>query len=474
MDFFVFRIALKKELCYNNIVYILFSRQQGRNDMSTAINALINFIEKSPTAFHAVASCAAILEENGYEHLCEQDEWNLQAGKGYYLTRNQSSVIAFRIPKEKPRNFLIAASHTDSPMFKIKNEALSLAFDKYLRLNVEPYGGTIFSTWLDRPLSLAGRVIVSNGEKIEARLINFERDLLVIPNVAIHMQRGINSGHSYNPAIDLLPLLSQDVKADFGAFLAAEAGCKKEEIRGYDLYVYNRTAATRIGMDGEFFSAPRIDNLMSVFGTLEGFVNSENADSVNLFYAADNEETGSSTKQGAGSVFLSDVIDRICESMDIDRRRALASSMLLSADNAHAKHPNHPELSDAKNVPHMNGGVVIKSNAAQKYTTDGISASILKEICANAGVPTQEYANRSDMPGGSTLGSIATTLTPMLSVDIGMAQLAMHSAYETAGAFDIDHLIGATKAFYSTALTVLGDGQYCLQFPKRKGARKNV
>lgn len=442
--------------------------------MSTAINALINFIKQSPTAFHAVASCTEILEKQGYVRLCEQDEWNLEAGKGYYLTRNQSSVIAFRIPTGTPRNFLVAASHSDSPMFKLKSEALSPAFDQYARLNIEPYGGTVFSTWLDRPLSLAGRVIISNEDKIEARLIRFDRDLLIIPNVAIHMQRDINSGHSYNPAIDLLPLLSQDAKTDFTAFLAAEAGCQKEEILGYDLYVYNRTPATRIGMNDEFLAAPRIDNLMCVFGTLQGFVNSKNAESVTLFYAADNEETGSATKQGAGSVFLSDIIDRICKGCGIDRCRALASSMLVSADNAHAKHPNHPELSDAQNAPHINGGVVIKSNAAQRYTTDGISASIFGKICAHAGVPTQQYANRSDMPGGSTLGSIATTLTPMLSVDIGMAQLAMHSAYETAGANDIDHLIQATTAFYNTELTVLGDGEYRLQFSKRKGARKNV
>lgn len=442
--------------------------------MSTAINALINFIEKSPTAFHAVASCTEILEAQGYSRLCEQDEWKLEAGKGYYITRNQSSVIAFRIPKGTPCNFLVAASHTDSPMFKVKSEANAPAFEQYARINTEPYGGTIFSTWLDRPLSLAGRVIVSDGEKIEARLINFDRDLLVIPNVAIHMQRGINSGHSYNPAVDLLPLLSQDAKTDFATFVATEAGCKKEALLGYDLYIYNRTPATRFGMNEEFFSAPRIDNLMCVFGTLNGFVSAQNQNSVTLFYAADNEETGSSTKQGAGSVFLSDVIDRICEDCGIDRRRALASSMLVSADNAHAKHPNHPELSDSKNAPHMNGGVVIKSNAAQKYTTDGISASIFGEICAHADVPTQPYANRSDMPGGSTLGSIATTLTPMLSVDIGMAQLAMHSAYETAGTNDIYHLIRATETFYNTELTVEGDGQYRLHFPNKKGARKNV
>ena len=434
--------------------------------MSTAINALINFIEKSPTAFHAVASCAEILEAQGYLCLCEVDEWNLEAGKGYYITRNQSSVIAFRIPNGKPHNFLVAASHTDSPMFKVKRESLSSAFEKYAKVNVEPYGGTIFSTWLDRPLSLAGRVVVSDGEKIEAKLINFERDLLVIPNVAIHLKRDINSGCAYNPAIDLLPLLSQDAKVDFVNFLATEVECKKENLLGYDLYVYNRTAATRIGMNNEFFSAPRIDNLMCAFGTLQGFINSQNENSVSVFYSADNEETGSATKQGAGSVFLSDVIDRICESFGVDRRRALASSMLVSADNGHAMHPNHPELSDAKNAPHLNGGVVIKNNAAQKYTTDGISASIFGEICAHAGVPTQQYANRSDMPGGSTLGSIATTLTPMLSVDIGMAQLAMHSAYETAGCEDIDYLIDAITAFYNADLTATGDGQYRLHFSK--------
>ena len=434
--------------------------------MSTAINALINFIEKSPTAFHAVASCAEMLDSQGYSRLFEGDEWNLEAGKGYYITRNQSSVIAFRVPKGKPRNFMVAASHTDSPMFKVKSESLSSAFEKYAKLNIEPYGGTIFSTWLDRPLSLAGRVVVSSGEKIEAKLINFDRDLLVIPNVAIHLKRDINSGCAYNPAIDLMPLLSQDAKNDFVAFLANEVGCQAEEVLGYDLYVYNRTPATCIGMNNEFFSAPRIDNLMCAFGTLQGFINSENENSISVFYSADNEETGSATKQGAGSVFLSDVIDRICESFGIDRRRALASSMLVSADNGHAMHPNHPELSDAKNAPHLNGGVVIKNNAAQKYTTDGISASIFGEICAHAGVPTQQYANRSDMPGGSTLGSIATTLTPMLSVDIGMAQLAMHSAYETAGTDDIDHLINASTAFYNTKLTVIADGQYRLQFSK--------
>jgi aspartyl aminopeptidase len=224
----------------------------------------------------------------------------------------------------------------------------------------------------------------------------------------------------------------------------------------------NRTPSTVWGRNGEFFSAPRIDNLMCAYGTLEGFRATAPKNAVTVYYAADNEETGSSTKQGAGSVFLSDTVDRICEALEKDKRRMLASSMMISADNGHAKHPNHPELSDAQNAPKLNGGVVIKYNAAQKYTTEGLSAAIFEEICQRADVPVQCYANRSDMPGGSTLGSISNTLVPLMTVDIGMAQLAMHSAYETAGSRDTEHLIAAMKAFYSCRLTSSGDGAYRL------------
>jgi aspartyl aminopeptidase len=272
------------------------------------------------------------------------------------------------------------------------------------------------------------------------------------------MKRDINSGCAYNPAIDLLPLLSQDAKADFKALLATEAGCKKEELLGYDLYVYNRTPATRIGADGEFFSAPRIDNLMCAFGTLEGFIKSENKESVTVFYSADNEETGSSTKQGAGSVFLSDVIDRICESFGIDRRRALASSMLLSADNAHAKHPNHPELADAENAPLINDGIVIKWNANQKYATDGISDAIFSTICKRCGAKTQTFYARADMPSGTTLGPISSTKVSITTIDIGLPQLAMHSANETAGAHDLSELIKALTEFFSTSLKKTANG----------------
>ena len=428
-----------------------------------AAQELLSFIHKSPTAFHAVDSITAQLAKNGYSPLNEGDDWNLIPGNGYYVTRNQSSVIAFRLPKSEPAGIMIAASHTDSPMFKLKGNYLSPAFGEYLRLNTEVYGGTILSSWMDRPLSLAGRVILKKDGSFRSVLVNIEKDLLLIPNVAIHCNRGVNSGYTFNPAVDMLPLLAQgEDKTVLSQLLAKELGCNAEDICGMDLYVYCRTNGSVWGAGEEFFSAPRIDNLMCAYCTLQGFVQADSKNTVNVYYSADNEETGSATKQGAGSQFLSDVIDRICDAIGTDRKRMLASSMMVSADNGHAKHPNHPELSDSQNAPRLNGGVVIKSNAAQKYATDGISSAIFEEICQRAQVPVQRFANRSDMPGGSTLGSISNTLVPLITVDIGMAQLAMHSAYETAGCADVSYLTCAMKRFYESELIATGDGFYRL------------
>jgi aspartyl aminopeptidase len=355
---------------------------------------------------------------------------------------------------------MISATHTDSPMLKIKKEHLLDGADGTVRLSTEPYGGMIYSTWLDRPLSVAGRVVICRDGCFETKSVMLDRDLLVIPNVAIHFNRTVNSGYAYNPATDLVPLFAGGKDVTLLDLIAAELGCLASEIVGTDLFVYNRTAGTVFGAEDEFFASPRIDNLMCTWGCLDGLINSVGAkDTVKVFFAADNEETGSATKQGAGSVFLSDVVDLICESFGTDRRSMLASSMMVSADNAHAKHPNHPELSDAKNAPAMNGGVVIKINAAQKYTTDGLSGAIFEEICRAAGVPVQYFHNRSDMAGGSTLGSISNTNVPLLSVDIGMAQLAMHSAYETAGCRDVEYLSEAMRAFYASDLRAVGDGR---------------
>lgn len=444
-------------------------KMEGTNRSMT--ERLLDFIRKSPTAFHAVNSAATMLKDAGFTCLQEGAEWKLQAGGKYYLTRNQSSIIAFSVPTARARQLLLSASHTDSPMFKLKNDYEAPALGVYQRLNTEVYGGTILSSWLDRPLSLAGRAVVKRADGYHAELFCFDRDLMLIPNVAIHMNRTVNSGYAYNPAVDMLPLFSQlEGAPSLKALLARQLDCADEALVGMDAFVYNRMPGSIWGADEAFFSAPRIDNLMCAFGTLLGFLEAEpQADSLNLWFCADNEETGSATKQGAGSAFLADTLDRICEAFALDKRVLLANGMMVSADNGHAKHPNHPELSDAKNAPNLGGGVVIKTNAAQHYTTDGPSAALFSEICRGAGVPVQNFANRSDQPGGSTLGSISNTKVPLLTVDIGMAQLAMHSAYETAACADCDYLSRAMRAFYSVGISSQQDGAWQLKLANAEG-----
>lgn len=423
---------------------------------------LIEFIEDSPTAFHAVEAISAMLDKAGFTRLNEADMWELETAGKYYVTRNLSSVIAFVIPDTSADSFMVTASHTDSPTFKLKTESEAEAFGKYVKLNVEGYGGMINSSWLDRPLSIAGRVICRTENGFAARLVKIDRDLVLIPNVAVHQNRTINSGFSYNAAVDMMPLYSsKDGRGSLRRIVAEAAGCLEDEIAVSDLYLYNRTKPSIWGADNEFFSSPRIDNLQCAYSTLRGFIASSDACPEIAVYAAfDNEETGSSTKQGANSQLMFDTLQRICEARHLDLRRALASSFMVSADNGHAKHPNHPELSDSMNAPHMNEGVVIKSNAAQKYTTDALSAAIFGSICKKAGVPTQLFANRSDMGGGSTLGSISNTNVAMNTVDIGLAQLAMHSSYETGGCADTLYMIDAITEFYKTKIICEADGVY--------------
>lgn len=437
------------------------------NENIQVTKELIGFIEASPTAFHAVENVGKLLEEAGFVRLSEGEAWSLEAGGKYYVTRNTSSIIAFAMPKEVlPVSFMIMASHTDAPCFKLKSETETDAFGKYVKLNAEPYGGTIFSTWFDKPLSVAGRVILSENGTFTAKTVKIDRDLVLIPNVAIHQNRTVNSGYAYNAAVDLMPLFGGSESKGGLMKLIADAACVEEKsIVSADLYLYNRTPASIWGADREFFSCPGIDNRQCAYGTLKGFLDAVSAGdftSVPVYASFDNEETGSSTKQGAASPFLFDVLSRITEDFGTDLRCALASSFMVSADNGHAKHPNHPELSDAKNSPHMNEGVVIKTNAAQKYTTDALSAAIFTEICRRADVPTQPFANRSDMAGGSTLGSISNTQVSLNTVDIGLAQLAMHSSYETGGTADTAYLIRASEAFYKAKIVCEADGIYKL------------
>lgn len=412
---------------------------------------LFEFIKNSPSAFHTVDTVKRELVENGYTELYESEAWELSEGGKYFVTRNGTSLIAF--VNRSSGGFMISASHSDSPAFRLKiNNEKSGA---QTRLDVEKYGGMIYYSWLDRPLSLAGRVVVKNENGIEARLINLDRDIAVIPSVAIHFNRTVNDGYKFNPAVDLLPLVaSGEKKGELISQVAKELSVKPEDILSHDLFLYNRDAGRTVGLDGEYILSPRLDDLECVFASLKAFLSAKATDSTPVLAIFDNEEVGSETKQGAASTFLYDTLSKIAgESYTV----RLAKSMMVSADNAHARHPNHPELSDAENAPEMNGGIVIKWNANQRYTTDAVSAALFMRICERCSAKTQNFYNRADMLGGSTLGTIADTKVSVSTVDIGLAQLAMHSANETAGAYDLDNLVCAMTEFFSTAIKI--DGQ---------------
>lgn len=418
------------------------------------LRKVIDCIDNSPTAFHAVATAEDLLTQNGFTRIDEASNEKLTVGGKYFITRNNSSIIAFTLPTAVPTGIMICASHSDSPSFKVKPNAELETVGQYVRLNTERYGGMIMPSWFDRPLSLAGRIVIETENGIEMRLVNIDKDLLVIPNVAIHMSN-TNSNYNYNAKTDMVPLMA-DISSHTKIvnLLAKECDIAPESIIAHDLFLYCRQKGCVVGADDAFFLAPRIDNLECAFTSLFGFLDAKPTTAVPMFAVFDNEETGSQTKQGAASDFLTLVIDRILAAYSACDQKAaiLANSFMLSADNAHAMHPNHPELADSQNAPRMNSGIVIKYNASQKYTTDGVSAALFKKICQKENVPTQVFANRSDMAGGSTLGSIATTKVSIKTVDIGLAQLAMHSACEMAGVSDVEHMINACRVFFSTAL----------------------
>ena len=420
---------------------------------------LLDFLAASPTAFHACRNLAGRLEGEGYRELLEQEEWQLQPGGKYFVRRNGSALIAFRIPTGGVRGFLMMAAHSDSPSFKIKEHGAVPTAGMYTRLNVEKYGGMLCSSWMDRPLSVAGRVAVREGERIVLRLVNVDRDLLLIPHVAIHMDRSANDGKKFDPNVDMLPLFGDASAEDkFDALIAEEVGARPEDVLAKDLFLYPRTPGTVWGANEEYLSSPRLDDLQCVFGCTEGFLRAGETEETPVLCVFDNEEVGSGTKQGADSSFLEDVLARITEGTGGNLRRCLARSFLVSADNAHAVHPNHPEYADRNDRPEMNKGIVVKYNANQRYTTDAVSAAAFTELCRAAGVPTQRFTNRADLPGGSTLGNISTAHVSVDSVDIGLAQLAMHSAYETAGTKDTEYLVRAAEAFFRCRFSRDEDG----------------
>ena len=422
--------------------------------MDNRIAALCGFLNAAHSVYHAQNAIVEELKRAGYSPLEEQDIWDLVPGGKYYLTRGGTAVIAFHIPQGTPKGFLMSASHSDRPCFKVK-ENFELA-GTYTRVAVERYGGMLISTWLDRPLSVAGRVAVDTGDGIRTKLVDIDRDLLLIPNVAIHMNRQVNDGYKWNPAVDTIPLAGgKDAAGKLEALLEQEAGGK---ILGHDLYLYLRQKASVWGMEEEYISAAALDDLECVWGCTQGFLNAGQSQSVPVLCVFDSEEVGSGSVQGAGSTLLTDTLTRICRALDWNLQQMLAQSFLVSADNAHAVHPNHPEFADPTNAPVLGGGIVLKHNANLSYCTDGVAAAVFRKVCAKAGVPVQSFYNRADLPGGSTLGRISLAHVSVPTVDIGLAQLAMHSSYETAATADALYLEQAMAAYYGSGLEKREDG----------------
>ena len=410
------------------------------------------FIDRSVSCYHVVENVKERLEERGFLPLEEKEEWKVEAGKSYYVTRGGASLIAFRVPEKEIRGFHIAASHSDSPSFKLKTNPEMMAQEQYLRLNTEAYGGMIYSTWFDRCLSVAGRLVCDGENGLKSVNVNIDEDFMVIPSLAIHMNREANKGMELNPQTDLLPLMgSGKARGSLLKKLAGQAGVKEEDILGNDLFLYVRDKGRLAGPEKELLIAPRLDDLACVYASMEAILDAVPEDYCTMCVIFNHEEVGSHTSQGAASTFLKDTMIRIGENLGKEGSgflRLLADSFMVSADNAHALHPNHPEKADPENRPVLNGGIVIKHHGGQKYTTDAYSEAVIKALCRKAGVPYQDYHNRSDIPGGSTLGNISAGQVSIPAVDVGLAQLAMHSAVETAGSRDVEYLVRVLKKFY--------------------------
>ncbi|MBQ9143156.1 MAG: M18 family aminopeptidase [Lachnospiraceae bacterium] len=427
----------------------------------SAAEGLLDFIEQSPSVYHVVDNIKKLLLQKGFIELKETESWEIKPSKGYFVIRNDSSLIAFRMPGKQPKGFHIVASHSDSPTFKVKENAGMTVEERYIKLNTEKYGGMILSSWMDRPLSIAGRIVVKDeNDTPQVKLVNVDKDLLVIPNVAIHMNRDINSKYEYNAQIDMLPLMAlgkveaaaKDKEHFVFKEIAAAAEVDMETILGHDLFLYVRERGRILGANSEFVLSPKLDDLQCVYTSTQAFADTKPKQYVNVLAVFDNEEVGSGTAQGADSTLLSDVLLRIGEVLGWshgDYCGMVADSFLISADNAHAVHPNHSEKADPTNRPYIGGGIVLKYHGGQKYTTDAVSAARLKLLCEEAEITYQTYTNRSDIAGGSTLGNISTAHVSLSSVDIGLPQLAMHSAVETAGVQDTEDAIKLFQKLYA-------------------------
>ena len=423
--------------------------------MTAETEALLSFIDRAVSPVHTVLAAEDFLRAAGFAELPWAAPWTLAAGGRYFVNVYGTTLLAFTVGEDGPLR--LAAAHTDFPCLRLKS-APGLVREGYGVLNVEPYGGLILRSWLDRPLGLAGRVALRGEDAFHPRVVpvDFARPVVTIPSLAIHMDRGANENKSYDMKTDMLPLAgSVESGKRLPALVAESVGAREEDIVSAELQLYPRTPGTVWGLEEEYLSSPRLDDLQCAFACTQGFLRAGKGESAPVLCVFDNEEVGSGTKQGADSDFLADTLLRLCAALGLDEaacRRRLAQSFMVSADNAHAVHPNHPEYADKSDRPEMNKGIVVKFNASQRYTSDAVSAAVFEEICRRAGVPTQRFTNRADLAGGSTLGNISTSHVSIDTVDIGLAQLAMHSCYETAGTKDTAYLIRAAERFFASSL----------------------
>ena len=421
---------------------------------------LLQYLNNSPTAYHAVENAAEILQIKGFQELKATMEWSLQKGGKYFITKNQSGIIAFTVGDGDVASdgFRIIGAHTDSPNFKIKPGPCTVTPDGYVKVNVEIYGGPILSTWFDRPLAVAGRLIVKENGKLVGKLIKIDKPIFMLPNLCTHFQRDVNEkGFSYNKQKDIFPLLSleeNDMEKDdyLLNLIQAETNTPKDNILDYELFLYEYQKGIFTGKDNEFISASRIDDLAMVYTGLSALIeSSDQGSSCKVFAAFDNEEVGSNTAQGAHSGLLMNILNRICKNLGLTDDaffQAIANSTSISADSAHAVHPNYSDKHDPENRPVLGGGPVIKYSASQRYGTTAFSAAYFMEACERAGVPCQKFVNRNDIVGGSTIGPAISSLTTIPTVDMGTPILAMHSIREFGAVIDNVYTKMAFQAYF--------------------------
>lgn len=432
--------------------------------MKNLANELLEFINESPTAYHAVNTVKKILDGNGFKELKESEAWNLDKGDKCYVIKNDSAIIAFEIGNGEieEEGFRLIGAHTDSPCFKVKPAPEMLVENKYVKLNTEVYGGPILNTWFDRPLSLAGRVTLKGDSPFKpvTKLININKPLLVIPNLAIHMNRNVNEGYAINKQKDTLPLLGfineklEDKEDVVGvlSIIKNELNVEKEDILDFDLFLYEHEKGSLLGINEEFISSSRLDDLWMVFLGVKALVESNNNKATKVMVCIDNEEIGSLTSQGANSSLLKNILERITLSLGKNKEeffRAIANSIMISADLAHAVHPNQSEKHDPTNRPVLGNGPVIKMAASGSYSTDSYASAIFQSLCKEANVPCQKFVNRSDIRGGTTIGPMVSADLSIPVIDMGAAIIGMHSIRELASVKDNEYTIKIFSKFFN-------------------------